>query len=94
MFKMAECATDAEKQQNISNIKTALEALPEKIDVIRSFRVGLNVVDSHSAYDLVWITEFDSAKHLEEYRVHPAHVEAVKLIRDVTSNRATVDYEI
>ena len=94
MFKMAEFATEVEKQENIAKVQSALEGLPADIEVIRSFHVGLNVVNSHSAFDLVLVSEFDSVQHLEEYRVHPAHVEVVKLIRQLTSNRAAVDYEI
>ncbi len=93
VFKMAECATADEKQQKILKMKDMLETLPSKIDVIRKFEVGVNVVKSHASFDLALVSEFDNAHDLEVYRVHPAHQEAVVYIRSVTVDRASVDYE-
>ena len=43
MFKLKAFATPAEKQAKMEEIKTRLEALKDKIDVLRSIRVDFNI---------------------------------------------------
>ena len=43
MFKLKEFATPADKQAKMQDIKTGLEALLDKIDVLRMIRVDFNV---------------------------------------------------
>ena len=43
MFKLKEFATPADKQAKMQEIKTGLEALIDKIDVLRMIRVDFNV---------------------------------------------------
>ena len=42
MFKLKEFATPADKQAKMQEIKTGLEALIDKIDVLRMIRVDFN----------------------------------------------------
>jgi hypothetical protein len=69
-----------------------LESLPGKIEVIRKMEVGLNIVISDRAYDLVLDSSFDSLEDLETYRVHPAHREVVSYIANYKENSAAVDF--
>jgi hypothetical protein len=50
-----------------------LRTLSDKVDVIRRFDVGSNVVPSERAYDLGLVMEFDSIQDLETYQMHPEH---------------------
>ena len=43
MFKLKEFATPADKQAKMQEIKTGLEALIDKINVLRMIRVDFNV---------------------------------------------------
>jgi hypothetical protein len=70
-----------------------LRALPGKIDVIRSFEVGENVLPSARAWDATLIGEYDDLEGLDQYARHDAHVEAATKIRNVCEAVGSVDYE-
>ena len=82
-----------DKAESCEVIKNALEALPQKINVLRHLEVGLNINESSRAYDIILISHFDNLEDLETYRVHPAHQEVVKIIRARTTDVIAVDFE-
>ena len=74
-------------------MKSRLDTLPAKIDVIRSFETGININPIERAWDLALDSVFDSMEDLEKYRVHPAHQEVVDWFGTVKEAAASVDYE-
>ena len=85
-------AVDKEKTEQI--IKENLEALKEKIDVLRDIRVGINFNDTDAASDIVLETVFDSKADLQAYQEHPAHVAVGRdYVRPNVSERRVIDYE-
>lgn len=85
-------AVDKEKTAQI--IKENLEALKEKIDVLRDIRVGINFNDTDAASDIVLETVFDSKADLQAYQEHPAHVAVGRdYVRPNVSERRVIDYE-
>ena len=70
-----------------------LRALPGKIEVIRSFDVGENVLPSARAWDAVLIGEYDDLGALDSYNRHEAHVQAATVIRGLCEAVGSVDYE-
>ncbi|MCK4852623.1 MAG: Dabb family protein [Bacteroidales bacterium] len=93
MFKLLETPDREQKDKNKMELKKRLEALPGKIDVIRSMKVGINVKESARAFDVVLVSTFDNLEDLEIYRVHPAHQEVVEYINGIREKTASVDYE-
>jgi len=83
-----------DKKENCEVIKKTLEALPKEISVVKNLEVGLNVNETPRSYDIILLSQFDSLEDLETYRVHPAHQEAVKIIRERTTAVVAVDYKI
>lgn len=71
-----------------------LMSLVGKIEVIREYEVGLNVLESARAWDLVIVSTYDSLATLKEYNEHPLHQEVGAYIREHTSLIAAVDYEV
>jgi hypothetical protein len=93
MFKLKEFATPIEKQDKMQEIKTRLEALKSKIDILHKIAVDFNINPTET-WDLILTTEFDSLKDLDTYANHPDHVEISKnIIGPVKIDRACVDYE-
>lgn len=90
MFKLHETADKTEIQHDI---KRRLDSLPPQIAVIRAFEVGLNVLPSARAYDLVLVSKYDSLATLAEYNTHPAHVAHLEFIRNACASIIAVDYE-
>ena len=70
-----------------------LRALPDKIDVIRSFEIGEDILHSARAWDVVEIATYDDLEALERYTRHDDHVEVVLKLREVCEAVGSVDYE-
>ena len=94
MFKLREFQTPAEKQAKMQEIKDKLEALINKIDVLKMIRVDLggSRVDNRN---IILTTELPTLEDVNTYANHPEHVAVAKgIIGPVKADRACVDYEI
>lgn len=80
------------RAENIAKAKEMLEALVEKIDPLLSMEVGVDFNGSERAMDLSLISTFETKEGLAEYATHPAHLEVVAFIKDVTAASKVVDY--
>lgn len=70
-----------------------LRALPDKIDVIREFEVGEDVIKSDRAWDAVLIATFDDLEALQTYQRHDDHMAVVMKLQSLREAIASVDYE-
>jgi hypothetical protein len=70
-----------------------LRALAAKIDVIRQFEVGENILPSPRAWDAVLLARYDDLPSLNEYSVHHEHVVVAGRLRSICENIGSVDYE-
>ncbi len=92
LFKLKEFDAESQKVQVMKQIKTGLESLKDKIDVIRKINVEFNA-NSSEEYDLALVVEFDNLKDLETYATHPEHVKVSQFVVENRVKRACVDYE-
>lgn len=92
LFQLKEFSSNSEKVEKLNEIKLALEALPQKVNVINSLQVGVNINQSEE-YDIVLSTTFNSLEDLGIYAKHPDHVAVSAIIRAVLEKRACVDFE-
>lgn len=90
-FKLA--GTPEERKEVALKFKTALEALPEQIEVLRSMEVGINE-NSNETWDVVLTAVVDTMADVEVYAKHPAHVAAAGILAGHKDSRACVDYEL
>jgi len=82
-------------EENIKKAKNILMGMEGNIPQLKSVEVGVDVLHSERSYDLALITKFDSLDVMNEYQVHPYHVnEVLKYIRPMAKASVTVDYEI
>jgi hypothetical protein len=88
MFKFKE----EDKEQNILKVQQALLKLVDKIEPLLSLEVGVDFNQSERAFDLSLYSTFHSKEDLASYAVHPAHLEVVSLIKEVTLESKVVDY--
>lgn len=94
MFKLKAFASPLEKQAKMQEIKTRLEALKEKIDVLRKIHVDFNI-NPEETWDVILTTELDTLDDVRTYANHPEHVAVAKgIIGPVKADRACVDYEV
>ena len=82
------------KVENIAKTQVLLEALVEKIEPLVSMEVGIDFNGSERAMDLSLISTFETKEGLQEYAVHPAHLEVVAFIKEVTELSKVVDYKV
>lgn len=84
---------EEKKTENIAKAKSMLEALVEKIEPLLSMEVGIDFNGSERAMDLSLISTFETKEGLDIYATHPAHLEVVDFIKEVTVASKVVDYE-
>ena len=92
MLKLKPEAKGATAAENAVKLKEMLDALVDKIDVIRSFEVGINIFSGSQMADLSLYSEFDDEKSLNKYANHPEHLRVVAFIQQVMEERRVVDY--
>jgi len=90
MFKFK----DENKETNLVRVQKVLNDLVGKIDELKSIEVGIDFNQSPRAFDLSLYSTFNTKEDLKAYAIHPAHLEAVSLIKEVTSEAKVVDYTI
>lgn len=89
MFKLLEPTPE-----NLQSAKEKLLAMDGQIDILKDLVVGVNILDSERAYDLVLESKFDTIEDLKTYANHPVHLPVVEYMRKVCSVIAMVDYKI
>lgn len=70
-----------------------LRALPGKIDVIRSYEVGEDILKLPRSWDAALIATYDDLAALDVYTRHDDHVAVVMKIREISDAVGSVDYE-
>lgn len=93
-WKLAEEALGGSKLENAARIKQLAEGLVDTVPFVRELEVGLDIEGSPAAWDVVLYSTFDSVDDLAEYQVHPAHQEVAAIVKQLTVERAVVDYEV
>lgn len=94
MFKLKEFASQVEKENKMKEIKESLEALINKIEILRRIEVKFNCNPAET-WDIILITELDNLNDVNTYANHPEHVAVAKgIIGPVKADRACVDYEL
>jgi hypothetical protein len=94
LFTLKDFAAGASRTENARKIKHLLEGLKNKIDVIVSIEVGVNINRTASDFDIALYSEFETRQDLETYQNHPEHLKAGEFISKVRSDRKVIDYEV
>ena len=81
------------REENIRKAKELIDGLTTKVPSLRSMETGVNFSPEERAMDLSLIARFDDRKGLEEYAVHPDHLEVIDYIKSVAEYSKVVDYE-
>jgi hypothetical protein len=79
--------------EQAQKLREVLLSMTGKVPQIKHMEVGVNVVPSERAYDVVLFQRFDSLHDMQEYQAHPNHQEVLKYILAVSASRVSVDYE-
>jgi len=93
MWKLKDSLNGETKSEMISNVKSILEDLKSKINVIIEIEVGINFNPSEAASDVVLYSTFKSREDLDIYQKHPDHLKVAGYISEIRTDRTVVDYE-
>lgn len=93
-WKVKDQAEGLSKVEILDQMKGMLDALPAKINVIRDFEVGRNIIESDRAFDLTLHSGFESLSDLKMYATHPDHLVVVDFFKKVVEKAVSVDYEV
>lgn len=89
MFHWSEESTQAQREAALE----ALEALPECIEEVRTFSVGIDVGRTDTNHDLVVVADFDDEEAYRRYADHPDHRSLVSdQLGPVAHGRAAVQH--
>ena len=93
-FRLADMAEGKTKLENAQIIKQGLLSLLDKVPVLRSEKVGINIPNATKTdYDICLECEFDTWADVDTYQNHPEHLKVAGYIAKVRSARAAVDFE-
>ena len=93
-FRLKENANGHTKLENAQIIKDGLLTLKDKISVLKSETVGINIPNSKKTnFDLCLICEFEKWEDVDIYQNHPEHLKVAEYIQSCREDRAAVDYE-
>ena len=87
-FKFKPETNSAEIQQ----LADGLGGLPQKIEEIREFRFGPDMIRSERSYDFGLVSSFDDLDALQRYQVHPDHQKVVAHVKAISSSVVAVDF--
>ncbi len=82
-----------EHRDEAAHCRDLLATLPPRIEQIKFYELGLNMIESDRAYDLSLYSKFDSLETLEIYQKHPEHQAVVHQITPHMASIVAVDYE-
>ncbi len=88
-FKFKPGASEEEKNKLASDLKS----LKGKIPLINRLEIGVDIGKKQNSCDLALIVDFNTWEDVGSYGAHPAHIEVVKLIKDICQNYSKIDYE-
>lgn len=93
-FRLLDEAEGHTKIENATIIREGLLSLKDKISVLRSEQVGVNIPNATKTdYDICLECTFDRWEDVDTYQNHPEHLKVAAYIGKCKSARAAVDYE-
>ncbi len=93
MWRLKDNARGLNKAQLAKTVKTKLDSLPNIINEITHFEVGINIGSyGASFFDVGLISTFETESDFKAYCVYPEHDKIVAYIQSVTEDEQIVDF--
>lgn len=79
---------------NVEKAKNILLNMEGKIPQLKYLEVGVDTLHTERSYDIALITKFECKGDMDQYQVHPYHVnEVLAHLKPMLKGSAAVDYE-
>ncbi len=83
-----------ERNAQAERVRAILEPLIDTIPQIRALSLHRDELNDGVNFDLTLIADFDDVQALKEYAVHPEHLPAVALLKELAVARAGTDFTV
>ena len=94
MWKLKEQSVQ-DKKDGCLKIKNALENMQTGIKEIKNLQIGINDNElKYANYDVVLMIDFENSDDFFAYQNHSKHKEFVSIVKEIRSEKASVDYYI
>jgi len=90
MMKFAASADAAQRAECVRR----MAALPEQIDFLKDFAVGVDELNVATSWDVGMLIRFGSMEQLTEFRDNPAHRSAQQYSKPYLADMASVVFEL
>lgn len=80
------------QESEIADMERGLAALPGKINEIREYVFGRDIIRSERSCDFALVSAFDDMEALQRYQVHPDHQAVVARVKAVSDSILAVDF--
>lgn len=77
----------------VEDLKGSIGSLPGKIDEIKEFEFGPDILKSERSYDFALVASFTDLDSLKRYQVHPDHIPVLQKVRGLCETILVVDFE-
>ena len=92
LWKLKASARGKTREENAVELKHRLEALKGLIPQIQELKVSFDFRKPAPSYEVCLDSMFKDEQALEKYQKHPDHQKVVAFVKEVTSDRAAIDY--
>lgn len=90
LFKLKE-----NTKENVSFVANTLKAMEGKIPQLMDLEIGADELHSDRSFDICLITRFASIDEMNEYQIHPYHVnEVLSKIKSYIKVSKVADYNV
>lgn len=79
--------------ENVKKVAQVLKGLENKIDLLKSLEVGIDIMKLDRSYDIAFIASVSNQEDLQRYQNHEAHIPVKKYMGEVCQSIVSVDYE-
>jgi len=79
-------------KEDSQKMKEALESMRGNVPSLLDFEVGINISESSSSIDIVFIATFEDEKALLEFRNDEFHISVDEIVGNLREQRVVVDY--
>jgi hypothetical protein len=77
----------------VEDLEKSLGSLPGKIDEIKGFEFGPDILKSERSYDFALAASFTDLDSLKSYQIHPDHLPVLQKVRSLCEAILVVDFE-
>jgi hypothetical protein len=90
LFKLKE-----NTKENVSFVANTLKSMEGKIPQLMDLEIGVDELHSDRSFDICLITRFTSVDEMNEYQMHPYHVnEVLSKIKSYIKVSKVADYNV